>query len=124
MWALFGDVRRSSRQLRSTPVWTVTAVVTLALGIGSATLSVSLLDQVLWRPLAFEDGDKLVTMYQRSGGEYLALPFTDSQAFADLLRDDVELAAFNRTFLTVGDGTFPQPHQVEIVTETFFAAPG
>ena len=115
------DVRFAARSLRRHSWFSLAAVVTLALGVSSATLAFSVLDQVLCRPLPFDDGQALVTLYQRSGSEYLPLPYRNYLAFRVTLDDDIDLAAFSRTFVTVSDGAFPVLHQGELVSETFFS---
>jgi putative ABC transport system permease protein len=54
------DVRHTLRLLRRDPAFTVTALGTLALGIGLNTAIFSVAYGVLWRPLPYPDPDRLV----------------------------------------------------------------
>ena len=54
------DVRHALRLLRRDPVFTVTALATLALGIGLNTAIFSVAYGVLWRPLPYPSADRLV----------------------------------------------------------------
>src|SRR4051794_24177047 len=56
------DARHALRLMRRDPVFTVTALATLALGIGLSTAIFSVAYGVLWRPLPYPDADRLVTV--------------------------------------------------------------
>jgi len=54
------DVRFALRQMRRAPGFTLTAVLTLALGIGANAVIYTLVDSILLRPLPFTRQDRLV----------------------------------------------------------------
>lgn len=56
------DLTFAVRQFRRSPGFAVTAVLTLALGIGSTTAIFSLIDGILLRPLPFPQPDRLVAI--------------------------------------------------------------
>src|SRR5262249_32975884 len=56
------DLRYAWRGLSRSPVFTVTAVLVIALGIGSSTAVFSVVDRILFRPLPYPEPDRLVSV--------------------------------------------------------------
>ena len=63
--SLWQDIRYGARTLRNAPGFTLTAVVTMALGIGATTATFSICDAMLWKPLPLPHLDQLVMVMQR-----------------------------------------------------------
>ena len=61
---LLQDLRYSSRSLRRTPGFTVTAILVAAIGIGATTATFSLADHVLIRALPFPEPDELIKIWE------------------------------------------------------------
>jgi putative ABC transport system permease protein len=119
------DIRDALRALRRSPVFTLVAVLTLALAIGSATAMFGVVDAVFVRGLPYGSADRLQTVYERSESGNLRVPsyptFRDWQDQASTLRGVVDGFAFVR-----GDGVMvPGPDGQErkilaYVTPGFF----
>src|SRR5215468_10766356 len=63
MNSLFQDLHFGLRTLTKKPLFSVIAVVTLALGIGANTAIFSVVDAVLLRPLPYPEANRLVFLW-------------------------------------------------------------
>ena len=88
MDALLHDLRHALRQLRQHPGFTAVAVVTLALGIGTNSAVFSAVYSLLFNPLPFVDGDRVVAVWEvapqgrNDHNEFSAANLRDVQATA------------------------------------------
>ena len=70
MTHLLADLRLAARSLARAPLFTLVAVVSIALGIGANTAVFTLLDQVALRPLPVERPAELVQIHTRDEENY------------------------------------------------------
>ena len=68
MTGILTGLRSTMRALVRQPMFTVTCVATLALGIGGNTAVFSVVHGVLIQPLAFQDPDRLVAVWNTAPG--------------------------------------------------------
>jgi len=72
------DIRYASRQLRRSPGFALTAILTLALGIGANVIVFGVLNAMILHPLNVPEPDRLVQIGNGRAGE-------DSQSYPDFL---------------------------------------
>ena len=65
MQTLMQDVRYGLRRLRKSPGLTAIILIMLTLGIGATTAVFTLFDAILLRPLAYENPEQLVQMWEK-----------------------------------------------------------
>ena len=95
---LIWDLKFTFRSFLKSPAFVLTAVVTLALGIGVNTSIFSVVNAVLLRPLAVTDPDRLVDLYTSETGFAHA---TDYQDFRDESTTLEDLAGHTTMFASL-----------------------
>jgi hypothetical protein len=118
------DLRYGLRQLHRSPGFTLTAILTLALGLGANTAIFSLINALLLRPLPVPHADRLVVVNSTSSDDE-----TPSYSFSAPLirvlekRHDgfQQVAAFSRSILQVRGASGNEQVSGELVSGQFFA---
>jgi predicted permease len=127
---MFGkDLKYAIRTLLKSPVFSLTAIITIALGIGASTAIFSVTNAVLLRPLPYKDPDRLVVI----GGDLRTRNIFDEREsyenYADLRNattavfDDMAGVATFRGIVPRQDGT-PEQVRTALVTPNFFRVVG
>src|SRR5438477_1946200 len=99
------NVRYAFRTLRTSPGFALTAILTLALGIGLATAVFTVADALLLRRLPVRDQDRLVVLWSQAPDRGFDYPFTldEAREFARRTRSLAPVAFFAR------EGAWPTP---------------
>jgi predicted permease len=90
------DLRSAVNQLLKRPGFALTAVITLALGIGANTVVFGVLDAVILRPLPFRSPDRLVRVWSVKDGAKTGPSALDTRDFARRNRTFEKLAVYDQ----------------------------
>ena len=115
------DLRYALRAARKTPAFTVTAVVSLAIGIGANTALFSLINTLLWQSLPVRDpGTLLVVTRLDQSGPSEGFTYRNYEAFRDHV-PGLTLAGYAKAPLNVAVGGQLEPTlQGHLVTGDYF----
>jgi putative ABC transport system permease protein len=113
------DLRHAGRGMLARPGFSATIILTLALAIGANTAIFSLLQAVLFRPLPFQQPDRIMLL-----GEYS--PTLDTQFVSPVTYDDwrtrneafTEIAAFRYWQMVNLEDAHGEPQPIDLVTAT------
>lgn len=129
--SLYRDFRYTLRGLRKSPLFTATAVITLALGIGANTAIFTLTDQALLRALPVKDPRQLVLLTPKGSFIGGSMRGTDSFSFGTYndLRDNspgvfTGIAALYQAGVDVASGAAPERAVAELVSGNYFQVLG
>jgi putative ABC transport system permease protein len=121
---MMSDVRHAIRVLFAQPLFTLVALVTLALGIGANTAIFSLVQNILLAPPPYRDGDRLVftwNSYPKMGlpQANVSIPdYLDRRTQAPAIDESTLYASLN---LNLADEGRPERIRALRVTPSFFA---
>jgi len=119
---LVQDLRFSFRSLRRSPGFSLAAVLTLALGIGSAAAIFSVANGVLLKPLPWGDPDGVVTLWTSWDNfpdrTWLSVP--EYQLFRQENRTLEDLALYETSSVTFTTADSPERVKLALVTPNLF----
>jgi predicted permease len=109
------DIRFASRGLRKSPGFTVTAILTLALGVGAVTSVFSVVDAVLLKPFAFRDPERLVVLREAEEDEAGRTAFPDNYRHIQRLKNNATTIEDIAIFSQRGASVSPNGEHPHIV---------
>jgi putative ABC transport system permease protein len=123
MHSLWQDIRYSARMLMKHPVFTLIAVVTLALGIGANAAIFSVINGLLLRDLPYENSDRIVTLWENNTKENIPRDDVSPANFLDWRERQQsfsDIAFANPNSLDYSGGEEPEVIRASTVSKGFF----
>jgi predicted permease len=117
------DLRFAVRTLRRMPGFTLAAVLTIAVGIGSSTAIFSVVNGVLFKPVdGLDDTRGLVEISRRVGSsDYFSLSYPAVRYFQEHTERLEDLAAMELVALSLDGNPEPTVHTTLAVTGNYFS---
>jgi len=121
MQVLRQDLVYGARMLLKKPLFTIIAVLTLALGIGANTAIFSVVNAVLLRALPYHNPNKLVVLSAvGTGGDREVLSILEVQDFRAQMQSLEDLTAFQSQSVNLTGGERPDRVRGAFVSANFF----
>ena len=121
MQILRQDLSYGVRMLTKKPVFTIIAVITLALGIGANTAIFSVVNAVLLRALPYHNANRLIVLSTSSpSGDRNGLSVPEAQDYQTGMRSLEDLTAFQSQSVNVTGGERPDRVRGAFVSANFF----
>jgi putative ABC transport system permease protein len=123
------NLHHAVRRLRRAPVFTITSVLTLTIGIGACALMMSLVSTILLKPLPYAQPDRLEMIWGYYPNANLGFPEQPTHgAVFSIIRDNTEafksISAFRAGSYNLGDATNPARLDGVQATGEFFQTLG
>jgi putative ABC transport system permease protein len=121
METLIQDLRYGARMLTQKPLFTLIAVVTLALGIGANTAIFSVVNAVLLRALPYHNANQLVVLSSStSSGERDGLSMPEANEFKERMHSLEDMTAFQSQSVNLTGGERPDRVRGSFVSANYF----
>ena len=123
-------MRFALRQLRKSPGFAITTIVTLALGIGATTAIFSLVNAVLLRPLPFPEQERLISVQLADlepgvpADTQIPMSYPDFFDWRAQSRSVAGMACYRQESITLTGRGEPQQLESQTVSAEFFRVLG
>jgi predicted permease len=121
MQILRQDLRYGARMLAKKPLFTIVAVITLALGIGANTAIFSVVNAVLLRALPYNNPDRLIVLSTITpSGDPDALSIPEAKDYSNQMQSLEDLVSFQSQSVNVTGSDRPDRVRGGFVSANFF----
>lgn len=127
MTSFFKDIRYGVRMLLKRPALTIAALLCLGLGIGSAITMFTLAYGMLFRPLPYEEPDRILWIMEtapKRGFDWLGIAYPNFRDWQEQNRSFDYMAAYYGTSLGLAGGEEPRRVQALVTSADMFRVLG
>lgn len=127
MQGLISDLKYTLRKLLNNPGSTILLVLVSGLGIGANTAIFSMVHGVLWRPLPYADGERLVLVHQQlpqAGVDEVPFSVKEFADYRDQNQSFESVVEYHDMWFTLLGGEEPQRVKAGVVSSSFFEVLG
>ncbi|MCH7603210.1 MAG: ABC transporter permease [Planctomycetes bacterium] len=123
---LLNDLKFAIRNLSKSPGFVAVAIITLALGIGLNTAIFSVVNMLLFRPLPYDNADRIVAVFRTDfeTARTLRWSYPHFEDYRDELTSFEHFVAWANTDISVGRGDSTQMRRGILVSGDYFEALG
>lgn len=115
------DLRYGIRVLAKAPVFSIIAILTLALGIGANTAIFSVFNGVLLKPLPFHDQDQLVSLFEKIPNfDNASISYPNFKDWQRMNRTFAGMAVYRSTGFNLSGSGEPERLHGEMISAGFF----
>ena len=121
------DLRLASRRLLATPMFTIFAIVSLAVGVGVTTAVYSVVDRIFWKDLGIAAPETVALVMGAEAGSYDARRVMSEPDFADVQKAQASFAALSSALTihpAVATGSMTEIQPGEAVDGAYFSLLG
>lgn len=120
MSTIFRNLRYALRQLRRSPVFTITAILTLALGIGATTAIYTVVYATLLAPMPYPKPDQLVVVWSKIQDHRNGVAAGDYLDWTRLSRSFQHLIAMSGTSFNLAGKDAPEMIDADMATPGWY----
>src|SRR4029077_17520985 len=120
---MLSEIKVALRGLAKSPGFTIIAIATLALAIGANSAVFSLVNELLVRPLPYQEPPRIALIWEQFATQGLDRIPVSSPEFLELEKDfqsGAGLAAFNYQTFNLGGGDVPERISGAVVSPSLF----
>jgi putative ABC transport system permease protein len=114
------EYAQALRRLRRSPGFAMAAVLTIALGIGSASAVFSVVNAVLLRPLPYAEPDRLIALEGKRSDSEISMSWLDLQDYRERNHTFESIAGFVSQSFTLTEGGPAEQVRGQMVTSDLF----